>query len=141
MARRAEDADAAAPVPERRGGRRSPHKTNPLLRADRAAWLAGQWSGPTGNGDERALLADANHKRASPLNAQVDDWLEFYKRITAPLLWVEGDRSDISVWWGDRYTKAEFHERLASSRDASGTSSARPATCCTTTGPRTSPGC
>ena len=87
-------------------------KTNPLLRADRAAWLAGQWSGPTGNGDERALLADANHKRMSPLNAQVDDWLEFYKRITAPLLWIEGDRSDVSVWWGNRYTKAEFHERL-----------------------------
>jgi pimeloyl-ACP methyl ester carboxylesterase len=93
-------------------------KTNPLLRADRAAWLAGQWSGPTGNGDERALLADANHKRMSPLNAQVDDWLEFYKRITAPLLWIEGDRSDVSVWWGNRYTKAEFHERLNVVADA-----------------------
>jgi pimeloyl-ACP methyl ester carboxylesterase len=87
-------------------------KTNPLLRADRAAWLAARWSAPTGRGDERALLADANHKRPSPLNAQVDDWLEFYKRISAPLLWIEGDRSDVSVWWGDRYTKAEFHERL-----------------------------
>jgi len=93
-------------------------KTNPLLRADRASWLAGQWSGPTGNGDERALLADANHKRMSPLNAQVDDWLEFYKRITAPLLWIEGDRSDVSVWWGNRYTKAEFHERLNVVADA-----------------------
>ena len=93
-------------------------KTNPLLRADRAAWLAGQWSGPTGNGDERALLADANHKRMSPLNAQVDDWLELYKRITAPLLWIEGDRSDVSVWWGNRYTKAEFHERLDVVADA-----------------------
>lgn len=87
-------------------------RTNPLLRPDRAAWLAAQWSGPTGRGEERALLADANHKRASPLNAQVDDWLEFYRRITAPVLWIEGDRSDVSVWWGDRYTKAEFHERL-----------------------------
>ena len=87
-------------------------KTNPLLRADRAAWLAWHWSRPTGIGDERALLADANHKRMSPLIAQVDDWLECYKRITAPLLWIEGDRSDVSVWWGDRYTKAEFHERL-----------------------------
>jgi len=93
-------------------------KTNPLLRADRAAWLAGQWSGPTGNGDERALLADANHKRMSPLIAQVDDWLECYRRITAPLLWIEGDRSDVSVWWGNRYTKAEFHERLNVVADA-----------------------
>ncbi len=48
----------------------------------------------------------------SPLLAQVDEWLECWKRITAPLLWVEGDRSDPSVWWGDRYTKAEFHQRL-----------------------------
>jgi pimeloyl-ACP methyl ester carboxylesterase len=87
-------------------------KTNPLLRADRAAWLAAHWSQPTGSGEERALLADANHKRMSPLIAQVDDWLECYKRITAPVLWIEGDRSDVSVWWGDRYTKAEFHERL-----------------------------
>jgi len=54
----------------------------------------------------------------SPLNAQVDDWLEFYKRITAPLLWIEGDRSDVSVWWGNRYTKAEFHERLNVVADA-----------------------
>jgi pimeloyl-ACP methyl ester carboxylesterase len=95
-------------------------KTNPLLRADRAAWLAGHWSRPTGAdaGGERALLADANHKRMSPLLAQVDDWLECWKRITAPVLWVEGDRSDPSVWWGDRYTKAEFHERLNVVADA-----------------------
>ena len=87
-------------------------KTNPLLRADRAAWLAQHWSGPVGAAGERALLADANHKRMSPILTQVDEWLECYKRITAPVLWVEGDRSDVSVWWGERYTKAEFHERL-----------------------------
>ncbi len=88
-------------------------KTNPLLRPDRAAWLAGHWSAPVGIAGERALLADPNHKRMSPILAQVDDWLECYKRITAPVLWVEGDRSDVSIWWGDRYTKAEFHERLS----------------------------
>jgi pimeloyl-ACP methyl ester carboxylesterase len=90
-------------------------KTNPLLRADRAAWLAANWSKATGSdaaGGERALLADANHKRMSPLLAQVDEWLESWKRITAPVLWIEGDRSDPSIWWGDRYTKAEFHQRL-----------------------------
>ena len=89
-------------------------KTNPLLRADRAEWLAAHWSAPTTGGvaGERALLADANHKRMSPLLAQVDEWLECWKRITAPVLWIEGDRTDLSIWWGDRYTKAEFHERL-----------------------------
>jgi pimeloyl-ACP methyl ester carboxylesterase len=91
-------------------------KTNPLLRADRAAWLAGQWSRRMAGAGDAApswqLLADPNHKRASPLLANVDEWLECWKRITAPLLWVEGDRTDVSIWWGDRYTKAEFHERL-----------------------------
>jgi pimeloyl-ACP methyl ester carboxylesterase len=93
-------------------------KTNPLLRPDRAAWLAEHWSKPAGTEGRRALLADANHKRMSPILAQVDDWLECYKRITAPLLWVEGDQSDLSIWWGDRYTKAEFHERLGLVADA-----------------------
>ncbi|MEP6739219.1 MAG: alpha/beta hydrolase [Caldimonas sp.] len=87
-------------------------KTNPLLRPDRAAWLAERWSRPNGIADERDLLADPNHKRMSPLLAQVDEWLECWKRITAPVLWIEGDRTDIAIWWGDRYTKAEFHERL-----------------------------
>ena len=89
-------------------------KTNPLLRADRAAWLASQWSRPLGDDDAgpRALLADPNHKRPSPVIAQADEWLECWKRITAPVLWLEGDRTDVSVWWGDRYSKAEFHERL-----------------------------
>ena len=92
-------------------------KTNPLLRADRAAWLAESWSRPTGAGTERALLADPNHKRNSPLIANVDEWLECWKRIAAPVLWIEGDRSDLSAWWGDRYTKAEFHQRLDLVRD------------------------
>ena len=91
-------------------------KTNPLLRADRAAWLAGHWSQRvTGIGDAPDtwhLLADPNHKRQSPLLAQVDDWLECWKLIAAPMMWIEGDRSDVSIWWGNRYTKAEFHERL-----------------------------
>nr|HET7859569.1 alpha/beta hydrolase [Caldimonas sp.] len=89
-------------------------KTNPLLRPDRALWLAAQWSRPI-SGDPsgaRELLADPNHKRPSPIIAQVDEWLECWKRITAPVLWIEGDRTDISVWWGDRYSKPEFHRRL-----------------------------
>ena len=95
-------------------------KTNPLLRADRALWLASQWSRPI-SGDPsgaRELLADPNHKRSSPIIAQVDEWLECWKRITAPVLWLEGDRTDISVWWGNRYSKEEFHRRLDLVADA-----------------------
>jgi pimeloyl-ACP methyl ester carboxylesterase len=89
-------------------------KTNPLLRADRAEWLASHWSRPLGDdeGGPRVLLADPNHKRSSPIQAQVDEWLECWKRITAAVLWIEGDRTDLSVWWGERYGKDEFHRRL-----------------------------
>jgi pimeloyl-ACP methyl ester carboxylesterase len=91
-------------------------KTNPLLAGDRARWLAGHWSkrepGADGAPDTWHLLADPNHKRSSPILANVDEWLEAWKRIVAPVLWIEGDRTDVSIWWGDRYSKAEFHERL-----------------------------
>jgi len=92
-------------------------KTNPLLRADRAAWLAGQWSRrrthPDGTPGEWEILGDPNHKRQTPLLYHVEDVLECWKLITAPLLWVEGDQTDIGRWWGNRYTKEEFHQRLA----------------------------
>ena len=93
-------------------------KTNPLLRGDRAAWLARQWArpaaGPDGSADDTRweLLADPAHKRGTPVLYHVEDVLEIWKQITAPVLWVEGDRTDIGRWWGNRYTKAEFHERL-----------------------------
>ena len=93
-------------------------RTNPLLRADRAAWLAAQWSRPEAPGSEaRVLRADPDHKRSSPLLANTDEWLECWQRIEAPVLWIEGDRSDLSLWWGERYTKAEFHQRLYRVKD------------------------
>ncbi len=92
-------------------------KTNPRLRADRAAWLAGQWSRRCEGADASPpcfeLLADPDHKRGTPMLYHVEDVLEIWKLIRAPLLWVEGDETDIGRWWGNRYTKAEFHERLA----------------------------
>jgi pimeloyl-ACP methyl ester carboxylesterase len=93
-------------------------KTNPLLRGDRAAWLARQWARP--REDERGnltgeweLLADPAHKRGTPVLYHVEEVLELWKLITAPVLWVEGDRTDIGRWWGKRYSKEEFYERLA----------------------------
>ena len=87
-------------------------KTNPLLPADRATWLAQHWSRQTAAG-RFAILGDPAHKRANPYLYQRDEVLEVWKLIEAPVLWVEGDRTDIARWWGTRYTKAEFHERLA----------------------------
>jgi len=91
-------------------------KTNPLLSTPRAAWLAQHWSRQTVNADGSPgrfeILGDAAHKRGSPTLYQRDEVLECWKLITAPVMWVEGDQTDVARWWGTRYTKAEFHERL-----------------------------
>jgi len=87
-------------------------KNNPLLPADKAAWLAPHWSELRADGRWH-ILGDPAHKRVNPVLYRVDEVLEAWKCITAPLLWVEGDRTDVAKWWGDRYTRTEFDERLA----------------------------
>ncbi|MEO5697997.1 MAG: alpha/beta hydrolase [Burkholderiaceae bacterium] len=91
-------------------------KTNPRLPPQRAAWLAQHWSRQRADG-RFEILGDPAHKRATPLLYQRDEVLECWKLITAKLLWVEGDQTDTASWWGTRYTKAEFHERLRVVRD------------------------
>jgi pimeloyl-ACP methyl ester carboxylesterase len=85
---------------------------NPLLAPDKAAWLAQHWAGPDAAGRWR-LRADAAHKRTNPVLYRVDEVLATWQRITAPVLWVEGDLTDVEKWWGHRYPRSEFHERLA----------------------------
>ncbi len=86
-------------------------KTNPLLRPALAAWLAPHWSRQRADG-QWEILGDPAHKLANPALYQKGEVLECWKLIEAPLLWVEGDRTDTARWWGNRYTKEEFHERL-----------------------------
>jgi pimeloyl-ACP methyl ester carboxylesterase len=87
-------------------------KTNPLLPGDKAAWLAPHWSRQEENGRWQ-ILADPAHKRVNPLLYRVDEVLACWKLITAPVLWVEGDRTDTEKWWGHRYPRSEFDARLA----------------------------
>ncbi|MFN9745705.1 MAG: alpha/beta fold hydrolase [Betaproteobacteria bacterium] len=87
-------------------------KNNPLLPPDKAAWLAPRWSEQRADGRWH-ILGDPAHKRANPVLYRVDEVLESWKCITAPLLWVEGDRTDVAKWWGHRYPRSEFDERLA----------------------------
>ena len=103
------DYDSLAAVAERL------RKTNPLLSPARAAWLAQHWSRKVqrdGADGRYEILGDPAHKRGTPTLYQRDEVLECWKLITAPVLWVEGDQTDTARWWGTRYTKAEFHERL-----------------------------
>ena len=87
-------------------------KTNPLLPEDKAAWLAPHWSRQAADG-QWEILGDPAHKRTNPMLYRVDEVLACWKQIRAALLWVDGDRTDIEKWWGHRYPRSEFDERLA----------------------------
>jgi pimeloyl-ACP methyl ester carboxylesterase len=87
-------------------------KNNPLLTPDKAAWLAPHWARQRDDGLWH-VLGDPAHKRVNPVLYQLPEILETWKLIGAPLLWVEGDRTDIAKWWGHRYSRSEFDERLA----------------------------
>jgi pimeloyl-ACP methyl ester carboxylesterase len=87
-------------------------RTNPRLAADKAAWLAAHWSRQGGDGRWQ-ILADAAHKRINPVLTRVEDTLAIWQRISAPLLWVQGDGGEFETWWDGRFTRAQFDERLA----------------------------
>jgi pimeloyl-ACP methyl ester carboxylesterase len=87
-------------------------KNNPLLTADKAAWLAPHWAARGADGLWH-ILGHPAHKRVNPVLYRVDEVLEAWKRIQAPVLWVEGEQTDVAKWWGDRYPRAEFERRLA----------------------------
>ena len=86
-------------------------KNNPLLSADKAAWLAPHWARPTATG-RWEVQGDPAHKRVNPMLYRVDEHMALWQRITAPLLWVQGDQTDTHTWWKGRYTLQEFQERL-----------------------------
>jgi pimeloyl-ACP methyl ester carboxylesterase len=87
-------------------------RNNPLLTPDKAAWLAPHWSRPGADGRWQ-ILGDPAHKRVNPVLYHVDEVLQTWKLIAAPLLWAEGDLTDVSKWWGHRYPRSEFDDRLA----------------------------
>jgi pimeloyl-ACP methyl ester carboxylesterase len=87
-------------------------KTNPRLPADKAGWLALQWAREGADGRWR-ILGDPAHKRANPVLYRKEEVLACWRKISAPVLWVEGANTDTTVWWGDRYPRSDFEERLA----------------------------
>jgi pimeloyl-ACP methyl ester carboxylesterase len=87
-------------------------KNNPLLTPDKAAWLAPHWSRLEADGRWH-ILGHPAHKRVNPVLYRKDEILETWKLISAPLLWAEGDQTDVSKWWGNRYPRSDFDARLA----------------------------
>lgn len=87
-------------------------RNNPRLAPDKAAWLAPHWAEQRDDGRWH-LRADPAHKHVNPVLYRVDEVLEVWRRIAAPLLWVDGDLTDTTQWWGHRYPRDEFDARLA----------------------------
>lgn len=86
-------------------------KTNPRLPPDKAQWLAQHWARPDAQGQWH-ILGDAAHKVVNPYLFRVDEALEIFARIRAPLLAVEASDDSLSQWWKGRYTLDEYHQRL-----------------------------
>ena len=91
-------------------------KTNHRLSQDKADWLATHWARPNAQG-KWEILGDAAHKIINAQLFRVDEVLEIYKRITAPVLALEASDDSLGKWWAGRYTLDEYHERLRSVPD------------------------
>jgi len=88
-------------------------KTNPRLPADRAAFLAQHWSAQNARG-EWEIQGDPAHKMTGPLLYQAEEVLACWRRITAPVLWVEAEHTDMWRWMGPKEeARHEVDRRMA----------------------------
>ena len=88
-------------------------KTNPRLTSDKANWLAAHWAQQDAAG-QWLVLGAPGHKVVNANIYRVEETLEIYKRITAPVLAVEASDDSLEKWNQGRYTLADYHERLKS---------------------------
>jgi pimeloyl-ACP methyl ester carboxylesterase len=86
-------------------------KTNPRLSSDKAEWLARHWARQEADGRWH-ILGDPAHKIVNAQLFRVDEVLETYRAITAPVLAVEASEDSLQKFWQGRYPLAEYHERL-----------------------------
>ena len=86
-------------------------KTNRRLAQDKAEWLARHWARQEADGRWH-ILGHAAHKIINASLFRVDEVLEIYKSIRAPVLAVEASDDSLGQWWQGKFTLAEYHERL-----------------------------
>ncbi|MFC5513838.1 alpha/beta fold hydrolase [Massilia jejuensis] len=87
-------------------------KTNPRLPAERAHFLAEHWSARNEAG-EYEILGDPAHKMPGPLLYHLDEMIAMWKRISAPVLWIEAAQTDMWRWMGPQdEMRAEVDRRL-----------------------------
>ena len=92
-------------------------KTNPRLSDDKAGWLASHWAKANSDGKWQ-ILGEPGHKIINANLYQVEETLEIYKRIAAPVLAVEASDDSLGKWHSGKYTLADYHERLKVIPDA-----------------------
>ena len=87
-------------------------KTNPRLTDERAAFLAEHWSVRNEAG-EWDIAGDPRHKRVNPMLYQVEEVMACWRRITAPVLWVEAAETNMWEWMGPKESaRIEIDRRL-----------------------------
>ena len=91
-------------------------KTNRRLDRDKAEWLAQYWAQQQADGRWH-ILGHAAHKIINASLFRVDEVLELYKAIQAPVLAVEASDDSLGQWWQGKFTLAEYHERLKAVSD------------------------
>lgn len=67
-------------------------QSNPRLTRSRAQFLAQHWGGASPDG-RVVLRSDPAHKRVNPVLYRVDEGKACWRRVAAPVLWVEGAES------------------------------------------------
>ena len=86
-------------------------KTNRRLSQDKADWLAPHWARQEADGQWH-ILGHAAHKIVNANLYRVDEVLQSFAAITAPLLAVEASDDSLTRWWKGRYTLDDYHQRL-----------------------------
>jgi len=106
-----QDGNALQTYPDQEAVAARLRKNNPRLPPDRAQWLAAHWAQPDTQGQWR-ILGDRAHKNTNPYLYRVDETLEAYRHIQAPVLFVQAQDDSLAQWWKGSFTRQEHDERL-----------------------------
>ena len=88
-------------------------KTNPRLTDERAAFLSQFWARENAEG-RWEILGDPAHKQTSPLLFHVEEVMACWQQITAPVLWMQADDTNVWHWMGAKEeAQKEIDRRLA----------------------------
>jgi pimeloyl-ACP methyl ester carboxylesterase len=88
-------------------------KTNPRLSDARADFLSRHWAAQNEAGDWE-ILGDPAHKKPNPILYRVEEVMACWSAITAPVLWVEAEDTNMWQWMGPKAeARVEIDRRLA----------------------------